>query len=476
MKKLFRFLAFVLIVGSAFAQSNLPACQGSAPSRWNSCFGTVTFTNGNKYFGEWKDGRFNGQGTFTTSDGGKYVSEWKDGKQNGQGSTTFSDGSKYVGEYREGKFNGQGSRTYASDSKYVGEWKDGKQDGKGTYTFANGNKYVGEYKDGKYNGQGTFTTSDGDKYVGQWKDGKQNGQGNTTIADGSKFVGEYRDGNRNGQGTLYASNGSVSSQGIWADDKFVRSLPAQLATAPTEVKTNVKAPESDGFKPGLQSVSRSFPQSGDTYTFSLKLGDAWELKDWSLEKQQRDNQLLGLVLGTGNMEIVELIDAQISEGKLLPLNNRSGEETLSIQLHVQAMNTRNLLMAANMRQRDRQRELDKISVVNDQILKKNTIALRKAFDTERECTWTESSSGAQICKAPLPKNHQSTMGVSVSMLDGVIVLAPLLDGHLTVVCRLVEARLPMSQAAGHRARHEATIFMKSECEKVLKSLDIALKK
>jgi hypothetical protein len=176
------------------------------------------------------------------------------------------------------------------------------------------------------------------------------------------------------------------------------------------------------------------------------------------------------------MEIIELLDAQISEGKLSPSNNRSGEETLIIKLSVQAWNTRNLLMTANMRQRDRQRELDKISVVNDQILKKNTLALRKAFDTERECTWTESISGAQICKMPLQKNNQSKMGVSVSTLDGVNVSAPLLDGHLIVNCSLFEMRLPMSQAAGHRARHEATVFMKSECEKVLKSLDIALKK
>ena len=475
MKKLLRFLAVVLMVGSTYAQSNSPACQGSAPNRWSNCFGTHTFPPGIKYVGEFKDGLPNGQGTLTFANGDKYVGEWKDGKRNGQGTSTFATGNKYVGEYRDDKYNGLGTYTFANGDKYVGEWKDGKRNGQATNTFATGNKYVGEFRDNLPNGRGTFTFAIGDKYVGEWKDGKYNGQGTFTNADGRKYVGEFKDFKQNGQGTLYASNGSVSSQGIWADGKFVRSVPAPLATAPTEVKTNVKAPESDGFQPGPHSVSRSFPQSGDTYTFSLKLGDAWELKDWSLEKQQRDNQLLGLVLGTGNMEIVKLLDAQISEGKLSPSNNKSDEETLSIKLQVQAWNTRNLLMTANMRQRDRQRELDKISVVNDQILKKNTIALRKAFDTERECTWTESSSGAQMCKMPFSKNHQSKMGFSVSMLDGVIVLAPLLDGHLNVVCSLVEARLPMSQAAGHRARHEATVFMKSECEKVLKSLDIALK-
>jgi hypothetical protein len=47
----------------------------------------------------------NGQGTITYSDGGKYVGEWKDGKRNGQGTMTLSDGQKYVGEWKDGKIN-----------------------------------------------------------------------------------------------------------------------------------------------------------------------------------------------------------------------------------------------------------------------------------------------------------------------------------------------------------------------------------
>jgi hypothetical protein len=41
MKNPLRFLAFLLMVGSAYAQSNLPACQGLDTSRWNNCIGTV---------------------------------------------------------------------------------------------------------------------------------------------------------------------------------------------------------------------------------------------------------------------------------------------------------------------------------------------------------------------------------------------------------------------------------------------------
>jgi hypothetical protein len=41
--------------------------------------GTLTFTNGNKYVGEFKNDKFHGQGTFTFADGEKSIGEFKDG-------------------------------------------------------------------------------------------------------------------------------------------------------------------------------------------------------------------------------------------------------------------------------------------------------------------------------------------------------------------------------------------------------------
>ena len=114
----------------------------------------------------------NGQGTLTWTDGTKYEGEFKDDKQNGQGTVTFANGAKYEGEFKDDNFHGQGTYTWPSGNKYVGEFKDNKQNGQGTYTTPNGFKYVGEHKDGKFNGQGTYTFADGRKYVGEWKDGK----------------------------------------------------------------------------------------------------------------------------------------------------------------------------------------------------------------------------------------------------------------------------------------------------------------
>ena len=143
---------------------------------------------------------------------------------NCQGTATYANGDKYVGEFKDGKRNGQGTYTLASGDKYVGEYKDGKRNGQGTYTFADGDKYVGEFKDDKRDGHGTVTYAKAEKYVGEFKDDKRNGPGTATYANGMKYVGEFKDGKRNGRGTGYAADGSILSSGLWTDDKFAAAV------------------------------------------------------------------------------------------------------------------------------------------------------------------------------------------------------------------------------------------------------------
>lgn len=68
MNNLLRFIAFVLMVGSAHAQSNLPTCP-SAGISFHNCYGVWTDRSGTKYVGEWKNQQYNGQGTLYRSDG-----------------------------------------------------------------------------------------------------------------------------------------------------------------------------------------------------------------------------------------------------------------------------------------------------------------------------------------------------------------------------------------------------------------------
>ncbi len=105
----------------------------------------------------------------------------------GYGDINFLDGSKYQGNFRNGKYDGQGVYTFTNGNKYVGEFKNGKSNGQGTLTYADGGKYTGNWKNGKSNGQGTLTYADGSEYTGNWKDDVPNGQGTYTYADGSVY-------------------------------------------------------------------------------------------------------------------------------------------------------------------------------------------------------------------------------------------------------------------------------------------------
>ena len=83
---------------------SLPDCPSDTSVRWDNCFGTLTFANGAKYVGEWKDDKRHGQGNATFANGDKYVGEWKDNNYHGQGTATLATGEKYVGYFMNGQY------------------------------------------------------------------------------------------------------------------------------------------------------------------------------------------------------------------------------------------------------------------------------------------------------------------------------------------------------------------------------------
>jgi len=116
--------------------------------------------------------------------------------QNGQGTMTWANGEKYQGHWKNGEPDGQGTHTYASGNKYQGGWKNGLKNGQGTFTFANGDKYQGQWKNDKKDGQGTYTWANGSKYQGKYKKDKMDGRGTLTYANGSKYKGYFKEGQK----------------------------------------------------------------------------------------------------------------------------------------------------------------------------------------------------------------------------------------------------------------------------------------
>jgi hypothetical protein len=70
----------------------LPQCPADTSVPWNNCEGALTMPNGDKYVGEFRDGKPNGQGVITWTNGSKYVGGISDGKMNGKGTLMWPDG------------------------------------------------------------------------------------------------------------------------------------------------------------------------------------------------------------------------------------------------------------------------------------------------------------------------------------------------------------------------------------------------
>ena len=62
----------------------------------------------------------------------------------------MSNGAKYIGEFKSGKYHGQGTHIWANGARYVGEWRDDLRNGQGIEYLADGTIInSGQYADGK---------------------------------------------------------------------------------------------------------------------------------------------------------------------------------------------------------------------------------------------------------------------------------------------------------------------------------------
>ena len=83
----------LLIPFLAWGQSSLPQCSSSTiTSTWSNCFGMTDLVHGERYVGEFVNGKWHGTGAYTYMHGGQYVGEFRDGVFAGDGIVYDADG------------------------------------------------------------------------------------------------------------------------------------------------------------------------------------------------------------------------------------------------------------------------------------------------------------------------------------------------------------------------------------------------
>ena len=218
-------LTVAVLVGNAGTGLALPECyrsptddleiaRGGIAGGWDGCEGAVTYANGDKYVGEFRDGTEHGQGVYTWANGDKYVGEFKNSERHGQGTYTYADnfaadGSKYVGEWEDDERHGRGILTYADGRVKEGIWE------KGWFLYAQKVTPIVTVQKSS-NSQCRGSPTDDYQIWSLWNDCK----GTATFAHGkSKYIGEWRYGSRHGQGKFTYVDGRVED-GLWVKDMF----------------------------------------------------------------------------------------------------------------------------------------------------------------------------------------------------------------------------------------------------------------
>lgn len=117
------------------------------------------------------------------------------GCKNGNGTSVDRWGERYQGDFENGRYHGRGTLVEPSGRKYEGEWVDGMAHGQGVYTGDGGTRVEGMFEGGYPVGVAKFTLTNGDIYEGESKNYLMHGQGKLTRpSNGDVWEGTWEHG------------------------------------------------------------------------------------------------------------------------------------------------------------------------------------------------------------------------------------------------------------------------------------------
>lgn len=111
--------------------------------------------------------------SYEYADGTRYYGLIKNGRPaDGRATMVFANGNRYDGEFQDGRRNGCGTYSFANGRRYIGQFKMDQFDGLGIWLLGDGDRYVGAFKDNRCNGEGIFLFKDGSFKRGTWQNGE----------------------------------------------------------------------------------------------------------------------------------------------------------------------------------------------------------------------------------------------------------------------------------------------------------------
>jgi hypothetical protein len=203
----------------------------------------------------------NGKGTMIYSDGSRYEGNWSNGKCNGFGIETYSNGNRYEGNFINDLRSGKAKSFFANGDLYEGDYFDNSRNGYGKLTCSNGIRYEGNWSNSKKNGFGVQIWPNGDRYEGNWLDDKQNGQGRYYWVNGSLYDGEFDDDNRTGFGKLTKKDGTIQ------DGEFLNNVFQGTELSETKGQNNTQTNTQTNSNPSNSATNKS-NGSVSNYTFT----------------------------------------------------------------------------------------------------------------------------------------------------------------------------------------------------------------
>jgi hypothetical protein len=203
----------------------------------------ITFPSGDKYNGEIKNGKRDGQGAYSWKSGDTYTGDWDNDKMSGSGKYEFENGAVLDGTFSDDEFiegtyeisTKYGDYTFQIENKkptyveidlkngttYDGDMKNESMTGKAKIEYANGDTYSGKVINGEKSGRGKYTWDNGAVYDGYWAKDTMEGKGTYTYSSGDVLTGNFVSGKPNGTCSYEDSDDDTTYTTKWENGKCV---------------------------------------------------------------------------------------------------------------------------------------------------------------------------------------------------------------------------------------------------------------